>query len=380
MGEDAEFLTADREDDRLVVRVRGPWTIDHAEALKREIDRLDLSDAGAARIDANGLDDLDTLGAWLLTTACDKLRTNGRKPKLSGTNERQRALLDEIRDKRAVLEEEPERRPVRDVLRDVLVAFGRHIVIGLKECRDFLSFVGATLVCSVEIAIRRQPFSFPALAYHMQEVWINALPIVGLLGFLSGAVIVYQGSTQLERFGASALAINLVAITVMREIGVLLAALLVGGRSGSSFTAQIGAMKARQEVNAMLATGIDPIAALVMPRILALLITFPLVGFFSTVMALAGGGIMALFELGIPPADYMARVLAAVTATTFFVGMIKTPVFALITALVGCFQGLRVEGTAAEVGRLTTRAVVQTIFLIIATDALFTIFFRFVNL
>jgi phospholipid/cholesterol/gamma-HCH transport system permease protein len=380
MGQHAEFLTANREDGRLVVRVLGPWTIDHAEALEHQIDRLDPSDAGAVEVAAGGLEDLDTLGAWLLTTACEKLRTDGRAPELSGTNERQRALLDEVRERRAILEEEPGRRPVRDLLLDPLEAFGRHIVIGLEEGRDFLNFVGATLVCLGRIAIRRQPFSFAALAHHMQQVWINALPIVGLLGFLTGAVIVYQGSTQLRRFGASSLAIDLVAIAVLRDIGVLLAALLVGGRSGSSFTAQIGAMKARQEVNAMLATGIDPTAALVIPRILALLITFPLVGFFSSVMGLAGGGLMAWFDLGIPPGDFIARVLAAVTGSTFAVGMIKTPVFAAIIALIGCFQGLRVEGTAAEVGRLTTRAVVQTIFLIITADALFSIFFRFVNI
>lgn len=380
MDKDAEFLTAQREDDRLVVRVLGPWTIDHAEALERQIGRLDLSEGGAAEVTADGLENLDTLGAWLLTTACDKLRTAGRAPELSGTNQRQRALLDEIRKKRAVLEEEPARRPVRDVLRDTLEAFGRHIVIGFAEGRDFLNFLGATLVCLGRVAIRRQPFSVAALAHHMQQVWINALPIVGLLGFLTGAVIVYQGSTQLRRFGASSLAVDLVAITVLRDIGVLLAALLVGGRSGSSFTAQIGAMKARQEVNAMLATGIDPTAALVIPRVLALLITFPLVGFFSSVMALAGGGVVAWLDLGIPPGDFIVRVLAAVSGSTFAVGMIKTPVFAAIIALIGCFQGLRVEGTAAEVGRLTTRAVVQTIFLIIAADALFSIFFRFVNI
>ena len=382
MAEDAELLRAERQDDRLIVRVLGPWTIDHAEELDRQIDQLAPGGAGAASVDADGLEDLDTLGAWLLAATCDKLRTDGREPEISGTNERQQALLEEVRDKREAIESgaQPRRRSLKDGLRDAVEAMGRHMVVGLAETRDFLIFLGETLVCLGRIAIRRQRLALPAVAHHMQQVWIDALPIVGLLGFLAGAVIVYQGTTQLQRFGASSLAINLVAITVLREIGVLLAALLVGGRSGSSFTAQIGAMKARGEVDAMLATGIDPIAALVVPRILALFITFPLVGFFSTVMALTGGGLMAWLQLGIPPSDYLSRVLTAVTGTTFFVGMIKTPVFAAITALIGCFQGLRVEGTAAEVGRLTTRAVVQTIFLIIAIDALFTVFFRLVNL
>ncbi len=380
MAEASQFLVTDREKDRVVVQVRGAWTIDHAEALAAAVDGLEVGAGGAGRVDAQDLEDLDTLGAWLLAGVCEQLRSDGDGPAVAGTDERQQALLEEVQDKRAALvKTKPERRGLTDAVGDSVAALGRHIVVGLAEARDFVAFVGATLVCVVQIALRRQRFSFASLAHQMEQVWINALPIVGLLGFLSGVVIVYQGTTQLQRFGASTLAINLVGIVVLREIGVLLAALLVGGRSGSSFAAQIGAMKAQREVDAMLASGIDPTAALVVPRIAALLITFPLLGFFSTIMALVGGGLMAWFELGLGPFAFMARLLEAVTLSTFLVGMIKTPVFALIIALIGCFQGLRVEGTAAEVGRLTTRSVVQTIFLIIATDALFTIFFRFVN-
>ena len=376
-----EFLVTDREEDRPVVRVLGAWTIDHAKALAAAVDGLEVDGAGAGRIDAEHLEDLDTLGAWLLAGVCERLRRDGEAPALSGTNERQQALLEEVQDKRAALAAaEPEPRSLKNVLGDGVAALGRHIVVGLAEGRDFLIFVGETLASVVHIVLRRERFSFASLFHQMEQVWINALPIVGLLGFLSGAVIVYQGTTQLQRFGASTLAINMVGIVVLREIGVLLAALLVGGRSGSSFAAQIGAMKAQREVDAMIASGIDPTAALVVPRIAALLITFPLVGFFSTVMALIGGGLMAWLDLGLGPFAYMTRLLEAVSPSEFFVGMIKTPVFASIIGLVGCFQGLRVEGTADEVGRLTTRAVVQTIFLIIASDALFTIFFRFVNL
>jgi phospholipid/cholesterol/gamma-HCH transport system permease protein len=381
MAEEMEFLVTDRDEDRPIVRLLGAWTIDHAEELAAAVDGLEVGEDSAPRVDAERLEDLDTLGAWLLAGVCERLRTEEGAPELAGTNERQQALLEEVQDKRAALVEvEPERRSPGKALGDGVAGLGRHIVVGLAEGRDFLIFVGETLVCVVQIALRRQRFSFASLLHHVEQVWISALPIVGLLGFLSGAVIVYQGTTQLQRFGASTLAINMVGIVVLREIGVLLAALLVGGRSGSSFAAQIGAMKAQREVDAMLASGIDPTAALVVPRIAALLITFPLLGFFSTVMALVGGGLMAWFELGLGPSAYMARLHEAVTPSTFYVGMIKTPVFASIIALIGCFQGLRVEGTAAEVGRLTTRSVVQTIFLIITVDALFTIFFRFVNI
>lgn len=194
---------------------------------------------------------------------------------------------------------------------------------------DFVTFLGLVLACFGRLALGRARLEPGSVFHHMQQVWLSAMPIVGLLSFLIGVVTLYQGSTQLARFGAQTFAVDLVGITVLREIGALISAVIVAGRSGSSFTAQIGSMKSRQEVDAMRAIGIDPITALVAPRVLALLITFPLLVFFADAAGLFGGALVAWLDLGIRPEIFLERLRAAVDLGGFLAGIAKAPVFAV---------------------------------------------------
>jgi phospholipid/cholesterol/gamma-HCH transport system permease protein len=215
--------------------------------------------------------------------------------------------------------------------------------------------------------------------FHIERTGLNALPIVGMISFLVGVVLAFQGADQLKRFGAQVLAINLVGISVLREMGILLTAIVVAGRSGSAFTAEIGAMQVNEEVDAMRVTGLDPMEVLVVPRVIALVIALPLLAFFADIMGLLGGGLMSIALADVSFAAYWRRLNDAVSLNTFLVGIVKAPVFALLIALVGCFEGLRVSGSAESVGRLTTKSVVEGIFLVIIFDALFSILFSYLG-
>jgi phospholipid/cholesterol/gamma-HCH transport system permease protein len=214
----------------------------------------------------------------------------------------------------------------------------------------------------------------------MEEVWLRALPIVGTLVFLIGFVLAYQGIEQLARFGAQAFAVDMVGLSVLREIGVLLTAIIVAGRSGSAFTAQIGTMRVNLEVDAMSTMGLHPIEVLVIPRIIALLLTMPLLAFFANMMGLLGGGLATVIFLDFTLVQYFERLQEVIDINHFWAGMIKAPVFAFVIAVVGCYEGLQVTGSAESVGRQTTKAVVESIFLVIILDAVFSILFVSIGL
>ncbi|MGH6718260.1 MAG: MlaE family ABC transporter permease, partial [Alphaproteobacteria bacterium] len=237
-----------------------------------------------------------------------------------------------------------------------------------------------TVTVVARTAVRPARLRFISLVNHMEHVGLNAMPIVGLLSFLIGVVLAYQGADQLRRFGAELFTVNLLGVSVLRELGVLIASIIIAGRSGSAFTAQIGTMKVNQEVDALLALGLDPIEILVLPRAFALILTLPLIVFYANLMGLAGGALMSLFVLDLSLGQFVRQLNEAVTTTTFWVGMVKAPVFAFIIALVGCYCGLKVKGNAESVGRMTTQSVVEAIFLVIVTDAAFSILFSYLGL
>jgi phospholipid/cholesterol/gamma-HCH transport system permease protein len=214
-----------------------------------------------------------------------------------------------------------------------------------------------------------------ATVHHMQAVGLNALPIVGLLAFLIGIVLAYQSADQLKRFGAGIFIVNLLGISILRELGILITAIIVAGRSGSAFTAEIGTMEINQEVDAMRTIGLDPMEVLVLPRTLALMLMLIPLGFFANVIALFGGALMADNELGVTLSQFLTQFRSAVEIRHLWVGLIKTPFFAFVIAMVGCYHGLEVTGSAESVGRHTTQSVVQSIFLVIALDALFSVVF-----
>ena len=201
------------------------------------------------------------------------------------------------------------------------------------------------------------------------------MPIVGLISFLIGIVLAYQGADQLRRFGAQVFTVNLVGVSVLREMGILLTSIIVAGRTGSAFTAQIGTMQVNEEIDALRTLGLDPLDVLVLPRVLALMVALPLLAFYSDIMALMGGGLAAVYLLGMTPSQFLTQLNNAVTLTHFLVGVSKAPVFAALIAMVGCFEGMRVSGSAESVGRLTTQSVVEALFLVIVFDAFFSIMF-----
>ncbi len=214
-----------------------------------------------------------------------------------------------------------------------------------------------------------------AVLFHVGQTGLNALPILGLLSFLIGVVLAFQGADQLRVFGAEMFVVNLLGVSILREIGILLTAIIVAGRSGSAFTAQIGTMKVNQEVDAIRTLGLDPIELLVLPRAIALVVSMPLLAFYAAVMGLLGGAVMCWAVLGIGFGVFLNQLDAAVNVTMLMVGLVKAPVFALVIAMVGCYEGLNVSGSAESVGRLTTRSVVESIFLVIVLDAAFSVLF-----
>jgi phospholipid/cholesterol/gamma-HCH transport system permease protein len=221
----------------------------------------------------------------------------------------------------------------------------------------------------------RKNLRFAAMVHQVEETGISALPIVGLLAFLIGIVLAYQGADQLKRFGAQIFTINLLGVGVLREIGGLITAIIVAGRSGSAFTAHLGSMRVNQEIDAMQAMGLNTVDTLVLPRIIGLVISLPLLTFYANIMALIGGATMCYFDLGITIPVFLRQLNQAVSVNTLMVGLIKAPVFAFVIALVGCYEGFQVERNAASVGLLTTRSVVESVFLVIVLDAAFSIMF-----
>jgi len=214
-----------------------------------------------------------------------------------------------------------------------------------------------------------------AVAQQFEVVGVHALGIIGLMSFLVGIVIAEQGAVQLRQFGAEIYTINLISRTAMKELGVLMTAIMVAGRSGSAFAAQLGSMKLSEEVDAMRTIGVSPMEALVFPRVFSTVLLMPLLGFYAAILSMIGGGLFCWFSLGIPPISFIQRVREIVPMTDLWQTLIKAPTFGLIIAMAGCFQGLQVEGNAEEVGLRTTTAVVQGIFLVIVLDAFFAVFF-----
>jgi phospholipid/cholesterol/gamma-HCH transport system permease protein len=358
------------------IRLAGPWTVAGAAALDAELRRLRLPSARRATFDLGAIEALDTAGAWLIRRTARSLSESGITVGFAGTDRRTSALLDTV----GAIEPAPVA-PRRELpgLVDLLARLGFASVFALREARSVLGFLGLTIETLARVALRPQRFRFTSFVHHLEAVGLNALPIVGLISFLIGVVMAYQGATQLRLFGAEIFVVDLVAISVLREIGILLTAIVVAGRSGSAFTAQIGTMKLREEVDAMRALGLDPVEVLALPRIAALVVALPLLCFFSDLLGLFGGALMAWINLDISPATFIGRVHDNIAIRHFWVGMAKAPVFAAMIGLVGCYQGLRVKGDSGSVGRLTTRSVVQSIFLVIVADALFSVFFNLID-
>jgi len=322
-------------------------------------------------VDLSGLTDLDTAGSLLLCA----WQTRGFT--LAGLSDDHRRLVDLI----ASLDQTRPKVAARTHgWREFFIDVGRAGTRMLADTVEFISFCGKAAAAIGKLLLHPGSLRLSAIAHHITETGVKALPIVGLLAVMISIVLAYQGVAQLRAFGAQDLTINLVAISVLRDMAVLITATLVAGRSGAAFAAEIGVMQAGEEVDAIKIMGLDPMQLLVVPRLIALVITLPLLTFFADVMGLAGNAVVSQVLLNISPAQYVQRVRVAVDNSDMFVGLIKAPVFAVFIALVGCMHGLKVTGSAESVGVETTRAVVKSIFLVIVLDALFSIFFEKVGL
>lgn len=357
----------------------GDWVVPEVARLDRELARLDPSGLAEAQIDASALARLDTAGAWLLVRIQRQLTAAGLRVGEIATPARYRPLIEAIDRGCTFTEPEHARRPRN--FTDFLDRIGRGTMHVARQGYDLVGFLGRITVETVEAVLQpRRELPFPALVHHIEETGLTALPILGLLAFLLGVVIAYQGADQLKRFGAEIYTVNLLGVSVLREIGGLIAAIIVAGRSGSAFTAQIGTMRVNEEIDAMQTLGLNVAEVLVLPRVLALVITLPLLTFFADVMGVIGGMVMSYFSLGITVPEFLRQFQSGIEVQTLMVGLIKAPVFAFIIGLVGCFEGLRVERNAASVGRLTTRSVVESIFLVIIFDAAFSVLFSVIGI
>ncbi|MDQ3143407.1 MAG: ABC transporter permease [Pseudomonadota bacterium] len=363
-ADDSERHSAD---DANIYRAVGALTITRAASTQREIDAT----ADPLTIDLTGVDKIDTVGAWLVHRAA-----RDRSAKVVGASAGTKKLLEQVAEADHPGRVRPEERnaPMRALqeLGEATVESGRTLV-------GLLGFFGAVLIGFASIIRRPKRFRLNAVVQRFDLVGVRALGIIGLMTFLIGIVVGQQGAVQLQQFGAEIYTINLIGRISVRELATLMTAIMVAGRSGSAFAAQIGTMKITEEIDAMRTIGVSPVEALVVPRILATVVMMPLLSFFAMIMSLIGGGIFIWVALGIPPATYVQRLQEVVPLYDLWVGLIKAPVFGFLIALAGCFQGMQVEGNSEEVGTRTTAAVVQSIFLVIILDAVFAVFFSSVG-
>jgi phospholipid/cholesterol/gamma-HCH transport system permease protein len=360
--------------DRDKLAMGGAWTIGESARLDRELNALDWKGRGAAiEIDASQISRLDSAGAWLLLRTRRALEAGGAKVSDFNLPELYQPLLKSLDQERKV---EPHKSRIPSGFRGRLYKIGRATMHAYRQTISMLGYLGRVTVETGEaIVMPRHNLRVAAIFHQVEETGINALPIVGLLAFLIGIVLAYQGADQLKRFGAEIYTINLLGVGVLREIGGLITAIIVAGRSGSAFTAQIGTMRVNEEIDAMQTMGLNTVDMLVLPRIIGLVIALPLLTFYSDIIGLIGGAFMCYFQLGITIPVFLRQLNEAVTVNTLLVGLIKAPVFAFVIALVGCYEGFQVERNAASVGQLTTRSVVEGIFLIIVLDAAFSVVF-----
>ena len=366
------------------VAAGGSWLITSAPALDRQLGAIERqapkAKTGGQRrlsIDCGKLEALDTVGAWLIVRLKTALAGRGGEVSLDNLAERFTPLLAQVE------KFHPEKAPPKGRgffdLGDVLAAVGKWAISHGRELWSGIGFVGLVTVAAFRVL--RQPSRLRPVAFisHMQRTGPAAMPIIGLLSFLIGVVFAYQGAAQLRQFGAEIFTVNLLGIAFLRELGVLLSAIIVAGRSGSAFTAEIGTMQVNEEIDAMTTIGLDPIEVLVLPRLGALMITLPLTTFFANIMGLLGGAVICSLALGIPLVLFLQQLNQAVSGWEFWLGIFKAPFFAAAIALVGCREGLRVSRSAESVGRLTTLSVVKSIFLVIVLDAAFSILFAEFN-
>ena len=364
---------AAREGGLLRFAPRGDWTVGEVRRRQEEIARLELDGVEQAEIDLTGVSRLDTAGAWAVLGAMERWRAAGINARFSRLTPSQRIILDEVAMRRAAVQAPHPRR--RTNVADMLAGLGAATAGVARDAVELAGFLGTVVAGLGALVLRPWRFRGISVVHQLDRTGLRAVAIVALMSFLVGGIVAQQGAFQLQRFGASLFVVDMVGILVLREVGMLLAAVMMAGRSGSAFTAEIGAMKMREEIDALRVFGLDPIEVLVIPRLLALVLALPLLTFIADMAALLGAGLMAWAYAGIPPDAFVSRLRYAVSLNMFWVGLIKAPFMGLMIGLIACVEGLRVDGSAESLGRQTTASVVKSIFMVIVLDGIFAIFF-----
>ena len=356
------------------LRCSGAWVLHALASLERRVAALPVPAERELRIDASAVSSMDTSGAWLLHRTMRALEARGATLRLEGLRPEFGTLLELIAARMRA------QRPTEAGAPGMLERVGRGAWEGLSGALGLLAFVGESTLAVVRSLANPRRIRWRPILYNIQTAGFEALPITGLLSFLLGIVIAYQGAEQLRRVGANIYIVDLVGLSMVRELSPLITAIIVAGRSGSAYAAQIGTMKVTEEIDALRTIGVAPLDLLVLPKVLALAIALPLLTVYTDVMGILGGMVMARPQLGVSFSTFIDRLGEAVSLTSYLIGVGKAPVFAVIIALVGCYQGFQVTGSAESVGRQTTVSVVQSIFLVILTDALFSIAFSWFGL
>jgi phospholipid/cholesterol/gamma-HCH transport system permease protein len=375
----APLLTATPSGDGLELRPGGSWTAANVTTLEALSDAVtaQLDRAKTVKVDMAGVRELDTLGAWLLEKMSRRATSAGHRAAVVGVADNYAGLIEEVRQvNRRTPAPVPALNPVVARVNDV----GR-FAVGLREdISIFLQMLGSLFLALIGLLRRPRSLRLTSLVYQLYKVGFQAIPIMVLITFLIGAIIAQQGFFHFRKFGADSYVVDMVGILVLRELGVLIVAIMVAGRSGSAYTAELGSMKMREEIDALSTMGLDPVEVLILPRIIALIFALPILSFIGSMAALYGGGLVAQFYGDMGPAIYIARLHDAVSVTSFKVGIIKAPFMALAIGIVACSEGLRVRGSAESLGKQTTTSVVKSIFLVIVLDGLFAVFFASIGM
>jgi phospholipid/cholesterol/gamma-HCH transport system permease protein len=369
----AATLVASEQPGSLTLTAAGEWLVESAAEIDRRLRALRLPKARHVTIDLSGVERLDTAGAWLLLRTERDLTASGNAVEILNLRPNLAPLIDQVRAAGVVA---PARhpRPAHHTLVGFISRIGQTSVSLVARAYSLLGFLGIVSATAVQLIRHPGRLNPTAIVAQMEQTGVNALPIVSLLTFMIGIVIAYQGADYLRYYGLESYTVQLTAASILRELGVLLTAIILAGRSGSAFTAQIGTMRVNEEIDALQTIGLDPVEVLVLPRLFGLMLTLPMLTICANFMGIFGGGLMAWAVLGISAPEFFDH-LSTLYPWSYWIGLIKSPFFAVIIAVTGCYEGFQVERSAESVGRLTTLSVVEAIFLVIMTDAGFSIFF-----
>lgn len=353
----------------------GHWTVDGIGELEQHINHFSWPTASTIFLECSTIQSMDTAGSWLLFRTQQALEKKGRSVVLQGLRVEHIDLLHLIENYAA------KRQPtIWSKSPHFLERLGRKISKGFNQVIDFLAFTGESFIILLRSLLLPSRMRWQALLTNMYSDGLMALPIIGLLAFLMGVVLAYQGGTQLNQYGANIFIVDLVGITLLRELAPLLTAIIVAGRSGSAYTAEIGTMHVTEEIDALRTMGIIPMELLVLPKLLALIILMPLLSAYADIVGILGSMLIAKLSFGVSFTDFLDRFPQAVSLTNYLIGIGKAPIFAAVIALVGCYQGFQVKGGADSVGKQVTVSVVQGIFLVIVVDALFSVLFSWLGI